>query len=107
MSEHDRGKIIIKYYGIYFDSNFDESRTEQISKIIRHVHVEDDIVKNRESFLDCYLISEKTSQNMTYCIVYPTRLWQCGINVRCTWRSTARKEKVKIKKISIPVLIIP
>lgn len=39
--------------------------SEQISQIIRNLHVEHDIVKVRESFLDCYLKSEKTAENTT------------------------------------------
>lgn len=64
LGEHVRQKIIedikkAKYYGIIFDSTPDESKTDQMSQIIRFVHIENDIVEVRESFLGFFLCLEK------------------------------------------------
>lgn len=70
LGEHVKKKIIAdikkaKYYGIILDSTPDESRTDQMSKIIRYVHVEDDNVEVRESFLGFFLMSGKSADDMS------------------------------------------
>lgn len=70
LGEHVRRTIIAdikkaKYYGILFDSTPDESKTDQMSQIIRYVHIENDIVEVRESFLGFILMSGKTAEDMS------------------------------------------
>ncbi|KAM3962942.1 zinc finger MYM-type protein 1-like [Aphomia sociella] len=70
LGDHVRQKIIAdikkaKYYGIIFDSTPDESKIDQMSQIIRFVHIENDIVEVRESFLGFFLMSGKTAEDMS------------------------------------------
>nr|CAI5822824.1 unnamed protein product [Callosobruchus analis] len=68
-SHHVKQKIIddikkSKYFGIMFDSTPDESHTDQMSEIIRYVHVEEGAVEVRESFLGFFSMSGKTANDM-------------------------------------------
>ncbi|XP_047027728.1 52 kDa repressor of the inhibitor of the protein kinase-like [Helicoverpa zea] len=69
LSHHVKQKIIddikkSKYFGIMFDSTPDESHTDQMSEIIRYVHVEEGAVEVRESFLGFFSMSGKTANDM-------------------------------------------
>lgn len=69
MGDHVRQKIIsdikkAKYYGIIFDSTPDESKIDQMSQIIRFVHIENDTVVSRIS-LKFLLMSGKTAEEMS------------------------------------------
>nr|CAI5852783.1 unnamed protein product [Callosobruchus analis] len=69
LSHHVKQKIIddikkSKYFGIMFDSPPDESHTDQMSEIIRYVHVEEGAVEVRESFLGFFSMSGKTANDM-------------------------------------------
>ncbi|XP_030066678.1 zinc finger MYM-type protein 1-like [Microcaecilia unicolor] len=54
-----------KYFGILFDSTPDVSHTDQMCEVIRYVHIEDDKVEIKESFLGFFPISGKTAAELT------------------------------------------
>ncbi|XP_042230512.1 zinc finger MYM-type protein 1-like [Homarus americanus] len=65
-----KGKILAdikkaKYFGIIFDSTPDISHTDQMSEVIRYVHIEGDSVEVRESFLGFFPIAGKTANELT------------------------------------------
>ncbi|XP_042214954.1 uncharacterized protein LOC121861371 [Homarus americanus] len=54
-----------KYFRILFDSTPDISHTDQMSEVIRYVHIEGDSVEVRESFLGFFPIAGKTANELT------------------------------------------
>ncbi|XP_033231606.1 zinc finger MYM-type protein 6-like [Belonocnema kinseyi] len=50
-----------KYFEIIFDSTPDISHVDQMSNVIRYVHIEGDQVEVKESFLGFFLIAGKTA----------------------------------------------
>ena len=57
LAKHVNGKLIydinnVKYFGILFDSTLDVSQTDQMSTVIRYVHISIGTVEVQESFLD-------------------------------------------------------
>lgn len=54
-----------KYFGVIFDSTPDVSHVDQMSQVIRYVHIEGDKVEVKESFLAFFPISGKTANELT------------------------------------------
>lgn len=54
-----------KYFGIIFDSTPDISHVDQMSYVIRYVHIEGDQVEVKESFLGFFSIAGKTAVELT------------------------------------------
>ena len=85
LGEHVKKKIVAdvkksKYFGIIFDSTPDVSRTDQMSQVIRYVHIEGDVVEVRESFLGFFSISKKTASEMTKSILQ--QLEKDGLDIK-------------------------
>lgn len=53
-----------QHFGMLFDSTPDVSHTEQMSEVIRHVHIEGDKTEVRESFLGFISIAGKTAADL-------------------------------------------
>lgn len=54
-----------KYFGILFDSTPDVSHSDQMSEVIRYVHIEMGKVEIRESFLGFFSLSGKKAHDIT------------------------------------------
>uniref|UniRef100_A0A1B6DAI5 TTF-type domain-containing protein n=1 Tax=Clastoptera arizonana TaxID=38151 RepID=A0A1B6DAI5_9HEMI len=54
-----------KYYGILFDSTPDISRKDQMSEVIRYVHIQDGKVQIKESFLGFFVLQGKKADEVT------------------------------------------
>ena len=53
-----------KYYGLMFDSTPDQAHREQMSEVVRHVEVDFETVRVRESFLGFIQISQKDAESL-------------------------------------------
>ncbi|XP_043288811.1 52 kDa repressor of the inhibitor of the protein kinase-like [Venturia canescens] len=84
LGDHVKKKIVddikkSKYFGIIFDSTPDNSHTDQMSEIIRYVHIEGDVVEVRESFLGFFSFSGKTAADISESIL--KQLEKDGLNI--------------------------
>ncbi|XP_042210127.1 uncharacterized protein LOC121857953 [Homarus americanus] len=73
-----------KYFGILFDSTPDMSHTDQMSEVIRYVHIEGDSVEVRESFLGFFPIAGKTANELTKDILSNLESDGLDINFCCS-----------------------
>lgn len=74
LAKHVIGKLVAdiknaKYFGILFHSTPEVSYADQISTVIRYVHISDGAVKVCESFLRCLHLKGKTATALTYKIL--------------------------------------
>jgi len=53
-----------KYFSMMFDTTPDLAHREQMSEVIRYVHIHETSVKIKESFIDFFEIHEKTPEEL-------------------------------------------
>lgn len=104
-----------KYFGILFDSTPDISHQDQMSCIVRYVHIEGNTFEVKESFLGFFLMSGKTAEDMTRDILH--QLDQNGLDIQnCTAQGYDNAASMagihggvqkKIKDINPKVLFTP
>lgn len=75
LGDHIRTQILqrilrAKYFAIMFDSTTDISHTDQMSQIIRYVHIEDTEASVQESFIDFIHLTGKSANEITEQICY-------------------------------------
>ncbi|XP_042218327.1 zinc finger MYM-type protein 1-like [Homarus americanus] len=104
-----------KYFGIIFDSTPDISHTDQMSEVIRYVHIEGDSVEVRESFLGFFPIAGKTADELTKDIMSNVESDGLDINFcrsqgydnAATMAGIHGGVQKKIKEIDPKVLFVP
>ncbi|XP_042212511.1 52 kDa repressor of the inhibitor of the protein kinase-like [Homarus americanus] len=104
-----------KYFGILFGSTPHISHTDQMSEVIRYVHIEGDSVEVRESFLSFFPIAGKTANEPTKDIL--SILESDGLDINfcrsqgydnaATMAGIHGGAQKKIKEINPNVLFVP
>lgn len=69
-----------QYFSIIVDSTPDKSRTEQVSVIVRYVHIDSNVVKVKEHFLGFLESTDTTGLGLTQLVLRELELCELSIN---------------------------